>query len=125
MCTSTDDCFCHEQVRHSRSPNCSYAQTSMSSAEIVSGGSCRTGVAKKHLLERVAAQAEPERLQRDHLAGRDVPQVDPRAEVLAEPGLRGLGRRLPDDVVDRELVRDLLDQAGAHVAVPAEDPRAA
>ena len=98
MCTSTDDCFCHEQVRQSRSPNCSYAQTSRSSAEIVSGGSCRAGVAKQHLLERVAAEAEPERLQRDDLLGRDVAEVDLGAELLDEPRLRGLRRRLEDDV---------------------------
>src|SRR5438876_1187470 len=32
MCTSTDDCRCQEHVRHILSPNCSYAQTSTSSA---------------------------------------------------------------------------------------------
>src|SRR4030095_7430098 len=73
----------------------------------------------------VAAQAEPERLQRDDLLGRDVPEVDPGAEVLDEPGLARLRRRLPDEVVDVELVGDLLDQAGAHVAVLAADAGAA
>ena len=35
-----------------------------------------------------AAQAEPQRLERDHLVRRDVPEVDRRAELLDEPGLR-------------------------------------
>src|SRR5919201_3193250 len=98
MCTSTEDCFCQEQVRQSRSPNCSYAQRSRSSAAIVSTstGRCRLGAAKQHLLERVAAQAEPERLERDDLLRRDVAEVDLRPEVLDEPGLRRLGRGLPD-----------------------------
>ena len=33
-------------------------------------------LAKEHLLHRVAAQAEPERLERDDLVGRDVAEVD-------------------------------------------------
>src|SRR5439155_1330312 len=87
MCTSTDDCFCQEQVRQSRSPNCSYAQRSRSSAEIVSGGSRSAWVAKQDLLQRVAAQAQPERLERDDLLGRDVAEVDLGTEVLdALPG---------------------------------------
>src|SRR5262245_16542491 len=108
MWRRTDDCFCHEQVRQSRSPNCSYAQTSRSSAEIVSGGSRRADVAKQDLLQRVAAQAEPERLQRDDLVGRNVAEVDLGPEMPDEPGLRGLRRRLPDDVVDVDLVGDLV-----------------
>src|SRR5256885_455083 len=121
MCTSTDDCFCHEQVRQSPSPNCSYAQTSRFSAEIVSGGSCRAGVAKQHLLQRVAAEAEPERLQRDDLLGRDVAEVDLGAELLDEPDLRGLRRRLEDDVVEPYGLGDLADQLGAHAACRVED----
>src|SRR5690242_1706856 len=89
MCTRTDDCFCHEQVRQSLSPNCSYAQSSDSSAVMRStSGSWSAGaVAKQDLLQRVAAQAEPQRLERDHLVGRDVPEIDVRAEVLHEPCL--------------------------------------
>src|SRR6266508_3493730 len=122
MCTSTDDCFCHEQVRQSLSPNSEYAQRRTSSAAIDSiSGSCRLGVAKQDLLEGVAAQAEPQRLERDDLIGRDVAEVHVRPEVLHEPCLRRLRRRLEDQVVDRDLVRDLLEQAGAHVAVLAED----
>src|SRR5947207_2618588 len=121
MCTSTDDCFCHEQVRQSPSPNCSYAQTSRSSAETVSGGSCRAGVAKQNLLQRVAAEAEPERLQRDDLLGRDVPEVDLGAEALDEPRLRGLRGRLEDDVLESDGVGDLADQLRAHAAGGVED----
>ena len=36
MCTSTDDCFCHEHVRQSLSPNSEYAQRRTSSADIAS-----------------------------------------------------------------------------------------
>src|SRR6266576_5310808 len=123
MCTSTDDCFCHEHVRQSLSPNSPYAQRRTSSAGIASmSGSCRLGVAKQNLLQGVAAQAEPERLERDDLVGRDVPEVHIRAEVLDEPGLRRLRGRFEDQVVDRDLVRDLLEQARAHVAVLAKDP---
>ena len=51
---------------------------------------------EQHLLQRVAAQAEAQRLERDHLVGRDVAEVDRRAELLDEPGLRRLRRRLED-----------------------------
>src|SRR3954451_11621284 len=124
MWTSTDDWRCHEHVRHMRSPNCSCAQRSTSSALIDStSGSWSAGtVAKQHLLERVAAQAEPQRLERDHLVGRDVAEVDARAERLHEPRLRGLRRRLEDDVGDVDLCSDLVDQAGAHLAALREDP---
>src|ERR1700716_1540691 len=123
MWTSTDDCRCHEHARDTPSPNWSYAQRRTSSADMAStSGSCRLGVAKQDLLERVAAQPEPERLEGDDLVGRDVAEVDVRPEVLHEPGLRRLRRGLEDQVVDVDLVRDLVDQAGAHVAVLAEDP---
>src|SRR5438128_5485288 len=73
MWTSTDDCFCHEHVRHSLSPNCSYAQTSTSSAVMPStSGSRGAGVvAKQDLLQRVAAQAETQRFERNHFLRRD------------------------------------------------------
>src|SRR5207253_7935281 len=51
-------------------------------------------------LQRVAAQPEAERLERDHLVGRDVPEIDGGAEPLDEPRLRGLRRRLEEDVLD-------------------------
>src|SRR5690348_9430010 len=99
MCTSADDCRCHEHVRHIRSPNCSYAQTSTSSADIGStSGSWSAGaLAKQHLLERVAAQAVAKRRERNHFLRWDVPEVDRRAERLDEPRLRRFRRRLEDD----------------------------
>src|SRR3954452_2249436 len=109
MWTSTDDCFCHEHVRQSLSPSSAWAQRRTSSAGIDSrSGSCRLGVAKQNLLEGVAAQAEPQRLERDDLVGRDVAEVDVRAEVRDEPRLRRLRRRLEDQVLDGDLVGDLL-----------------
>src|SRR5882672_10266519 len=111
MCTSADDCRCHEHVRHMRSPNCSYAQSSDSSAVIDStSGSWSALVTEQHLLQRVAAQPEAERLERDDLLRRDVAEVDLAAEVLHEPRLRGLGRRLEDEVLQLDRRSDLADQ---------------
>src|SRR5581483_8714354 len=86
MCTSTDDCFCHEHVRQSLEPKRSYAQRRQSAAVIDStSGSCRLTLAtEQHLLQRVAAEPETERLERDDFLGRDVPEVDARAEVADE-----------------------------------------
>src|SRR4051812_13050538 len=125
MCTSTDDCFCQEQVRQRPSPSSAYPQRRSSSAVMAStstSGSDGALATEQDLLERVAAQAEPEGLERDHLVRRDVAEVDGRAEMLDEPRLARLRRRLPDDVVEVELVRDLVDPARAHVAALAEDP---
>src|SRR3954447_11813794 len=112
MCTSTLDCRCHEQVRHMRSPKRSYAQRRMSSADMCSSSGSGSGgaVAKQHLLQCVAPQPEAERRERDHLVGRDVPEVDRRAELLDEPHLSSLRRRLEDHVVRPDLHRDLADQ---------------
>src|SRR4051812_28534090 len=96
MCTSTDDCFCHEQVRQRRSPYSSYAQRSRSSAGIASksrSGSAGAVATEQHLLDRVGAQPEAERLERDDLLRRDVAEVHVGAELLHEPGLRALRRR--------------------------------
>jgi len=60
-------------------------------------------VTQQHLLQRVAAQAEPQRLERDHFFGRDVPEVHRRAELLHEPRLGGLRRRFEDDVCRTKL----------------------
>src|SRR6266540_2032796 len=124
MCTRTEDWRCHEHVRHMRSPNCSYAQSRACSALIAStSGSWSAGaVAKQHLLQRVAAQPEPEGLERDDLLRRDVPEVHVRPELLYEPGLRVLRRRLEDQVADLDLVDDLVDEAGAHLAGRPVDP---
>src|SRR5215207_11140565 len=90
MCTRTLDCRCHEHVRHIAPPKRSYAQRRMSSADMSSSSDSGSGgaVAKQHLLQGVAAEAEAERLERDHLVGRDVAEVDVGAEVLHEPRLR-------------------------------------
>src|SRR5262245_32131105 len=95
MCTSTDDCFCQEQVRHSRSPCSAYAQRSTSSADMASrsgagatatpgASSGRGRLAKQDLLERVPAQAETQRLERDDLVRWDVAEVHVGAELLHE-----------------------------------------
>src|SRR5579864_9469905 len=89
MCTSTDDCFCHEQVRQSLEPKRSYAQRRDSSAVIDStSGSCSRLATEQHLLQRGAPQPEAERLERDGLGGGDVAEVDLGPEVLDEPRLR-------------------------------------
>src|ERR1700757_234234 len=101
MWTSTDDCFCHEHVRQRRSPNSSYAQRRMSSADIASKSTSGRGGAlaiEQDLLQRVAAEPEAQGLERDDLLGRDVPEVHVRAELLDEPGLRALLRCLKDQV---------------------------
>src|SRR5262249_21909529 len=124
MSSSTVSSFWKEQASATRPGNCSSTKPSTSSALSDSTSAGRGGLAPQpDLLQRVAAQPEPKRLERDHLFGRDVAEVDVRPEVPHEPGLTGLRRRLEDQIRDRDLVRDLVDQAGAHVAVPAEDPR--
>src|SRR5262245_6742626 len=84
-------------------------------------GSAGALVREHHLLQRVAAQPEPKRLERDHLVGRDVPKVDLGPELLHEPGLRRLRGRLEDQVARVDVVDDLVDQAGAHLAGRTED----
>src|SRR5262249_8294978 len=97
----------------------------ISSGDIDStSGRCRLA-AKQDLLQRVAAEPEAESLERYHFLGRDVAEVDVRPEVPHEPRLALLRRRLEDEVGERDLVGDLVDEAGAHVAVLAEDARGA
>src|SRR5438876_603080 len=123
MWMSTELCRCHEHVRQSRSPNSSAAHRRTSSADMASkfkSGS-RAVATEEHLLQRVGTQAEPQRLERDDLLGRDVPEVHARSELPDEPGLGALRGRLEDQVVDRDLVRDLVDEAGAHLAGRAVD----
>src|SRR5438094_26770 len=125
MCTSTEDCFCQEHVRQRRSPSSAYAQRRMSSADMASKSSSGRGGAlaiEQDLLQRVAAQAEAQGLQRDDLLGRDVPEVHVRPELLDEPGLRGLRGRLEDELRDVDLVRDLVYQPSPHLAVRPVDP---
>src|SRR2546426_8069567 len=124
MWTSTDDCFCHEHVSTSLSPNSEYARRRRSSACMASKSRSGSGgalAAKQHLLQRIAAQPEAQRLERDHLFGRDVPEVDLGPELLDEPRLRRLRRRLEDQVVEVDLVDDLVDETRAHLAGRAED----
>src|SRR5204863_4679253 len=90
MWTRAELCRCHEHVRHMRVPNSEYAQRRTSSADMASksrSGSAGAVAIDQHLLQRVAAQTEAQRLERDHLVGRDVPEVDPRPELLHEPRL--------------------------------------
>src|SRR5438094_7083886 len=123
MCTSTEDCFCHEQVRQSPSPYSSYAQRITSSADIVS--SCASlslsMLTEQDLFQRVGAEPEPEGLQRDDLVGRDVAEIDLVPELLHEPRLGRLGRRLEDQLVEVDLVDDLVDQPRSHLTGGPED----
>src|SRR4029079_15461712 len=98
--------FWNEHASATLPGNCSSSQATTCSGDHVStsdGGA----ICKQHVLQRVAAQPEPERLERDDLLGRDVAEVDVRAEVLHEPRLRRLRRGLEDEVGERDLVRDL------------------
>src|SRR5579862_2197102 len=104
MSSSTDSSFWKEQASETRPGNSRSASARISGAPIAStaagsGGVNVFAVREQHLLQRVAAQAEPQRLERDDLFGRDVPEIDVGPEMLHEPGLRGLGRRLPHEVV--------------------------
>src|SRR3954447_15493307 len=81
-----------------------------------SSGSCGAVATEKHLLQRVAAETEPEGVERDHLVGRDVAEIHLGAELLDEPRLRRLCGRFPDEIVEVDRVRNLGDEAGAHLA---------
>src|SRR6266498_4024170 len=126
MCTSTDDCFCHEHVRQRRSPNSPCAQRSNSSADIASWSTSDfSPVAKQHLLDGVSPQPQPERLEWDDLLRGDVAEVHFRAEGIHEPGLRRSPRRFEDEVARIDRVHDLVDEACAHLAGGAEHARRA
>src|SRR5207302_7740708 len=79
----------------------------------------RWGSAVATMEERkgVRPQAKPKRLQRDHVLGEDVAEVDLGAVLLDEPDLLVLLRRLEDQARLIHLVDDLVDQAGARLAV--------
>src|SRR5262249_58427953 len=101
MCTSAEDCFCQLQVRQSLSPNSACPQRRRSSADIPSKSSSGSGgavAAKEHLLQRVATQAVAQRRERNDFVGRNVPEVDRRSELLDEPRLSRLRRRLKNHV---------------------------
>src|SRR5579884_323518 len=88
MSSRTDSSFWKEQASATRPGKASSTNSTTRCAGHVStsAGSCRLAT-EKHLLQGVAAQAEAQRLERDHLVGRDVAEVDIRAEVLDEPRL--------------------------------------
>ena len=69
----------------------------------------------------VRAQPQPQRLEREHVVGRDVAEVDLAPEAAQEPHLLLLARRLEQQLVDVDRVGDLVDQAHAHLAVGAVD----
>src|SRR5947209_17494990 len=124
MSSSTLSSFWKEQASETLPGNASTQKRRISSAvsDSTSGGSCNVGVvAKEHLLQRVAAETEPQRLERDDLVRRDVPEVHGSAERLDEPRLRGLRRRLEHDVRGADDIGDLLDQVGAHASAAVED----
>src|SRR6266404_2240096 len=87
----TASSFWKEQASETRPGNESTQKRRISSAlmDSTSFGNCRL-VAKEHLLQRVATQPEAKRLERNHLVGWDVPEVDRWAELLDEPRLRCL-----------------------------------
>src|SRR5262249_9114586 len=69
-----------------------------------------------HQQEGVGTQALADRLDRDDVAGRDVAEVHVRTEVLHQPHLLVLLRRLEDHASGIDLRLDLLDQARLHLA---------
>src|SRR5205823_13988380 len=103
--------FWNEQASAARPGKCSStsSSTSWGVRASMSGGRGRLAT-EEHLLERVAAQPEPQGLERDHLVGRDVAEIDVRAEVLDEPGLALLRRRLPDQSFEGNSVLDLVHE---------------
>src|SRR5262249_42270326 len=122
MSSSTDSSFWNEQASDTLPGNVSRQKRRISGAvsDSTSLGNCRLA-AKEHLLHRVRPQAEAQRLQRDHLVRRDVAEVDVGAEVLDEPRLARLRRRLPDQVVEVDRVLDLVDEPSAELARRAVD----
>src|SRR6476659_1476911 len=125
MSSSTLSSFWKEHASATWPGNSRRQSATISSAVIAStvagSGSVNVVAAKEHLLQRVAPQAEPQCLERDHFLGRDVAEVHRRSELLHEPRLRGLRRCLEDDVPRADGVRDLTDQLGAHAARRVED----
>src|SRR4029077_629174 len=127
MSSRTDSSFWKEHASATRPGNSPSTNSTTRGADQVStsAGSCRLAP-EQHLLQRVATQPKTQRLERDHLVGRDVAEVDVRAEVPDEPGLALLGRRFPDQGLEGNGVLDLVDQAGAKLAArPIDAGRAA
>src|SRR5205823_12813179 len=122
MPSSTDSSFWKEQARATRlgTSASTNSTTRWAGQASTSAGSCRLAT-EQDLLERVAAEPETERLERDHLVGRDIAEVDVRAEMLDEPRLALLRRRLPDDALEGDGVLDLVDEARAQLATRPVD----
>src|SRR2546423_15270693 len=118
MWTSTELCRCHEHVRQSLPPNSSAAHRRTSSAVMASKfrSGNRAVATEEHLLQRVGTQAEPPRLEREDLVGRDVPEVHARPELPDETRLGALRGCFRAQILERDLVHDLVDEAGAHLA---------
>src|SRR4051812_4169195 len=72
-------------------------------------------------VDRVRAQPQPQRLEAQHVVGRDVAEVGVWPEAPQQPDLLVLLRRLEDDAGDVDRVRDLVDEAHPHLAVGAVD----
>src|SRR4051812_22412066 len=122
MSRRTVSSFWNEQASETVPGNASSIAATISCALSASQSRSGSVAGKEHLPQGVAPEPAAQRLERDHLVGRDVAEVDRRAELLDEPGLCGLRRRLEDDVERADGARDLADQLGAHAAVGVEDP---
>src|SRR6476620_6764748 len=117
MSSRTDSSFWNEQASATRPGNSpsTYSTTRCAGQDSTSAGSCWLAT-EQHLLQRVAAQPEAQGLERDHLVGRDVAEVDVRAEMLDEPRLALLRGRLPDQRLEGDGVLDLVDEACAQLS---------
>src|SRR4051812_8951305 len=125
MSRRTVSSFWNEQASETLPGNATSIAATISCALSASQSRSGSVAGKEYLLQCVAPEPAAQRLERDHLVGRDVAEIDRRSELLDEPRLRGLGRRLEDHVERAHGARDLADQLGAHAAVGVEDPRRA
>src|SRR5690349_19887444 len=114
MSSSTDASFWKVHATATQPGNSRTTSATISSKLIASisaaSGSVNVLATQQRLLQRVAAQAEPQRLEGNDFLGRDVAEVDRRAELLHEPRLGRFRRRLEDDVRRPDHVCDLGDQ---------------
>ena len=79
-------------------------------------------IGEQDLLERVAAKAEAQRLERDDLVRRDVAQVDVRPECFTNHAWEDFVGASKITSSIGHAVRDLVEEARAHVAVGVVDP---
>src|SRR5262249_40391086 len=127
MSSKTASSFWKEQASETLPGKSSRQSATTSSARMASSADDSGSVnvlspIEQHLLQRVAAKTEAQRLERDHVVRRNVPEVHRRPELLHEPCLCSLRRRLEDDVRGPDGVRDLVDQIRSHAARRVEDP---